>query len=170
MQLLLLLTIAFAMGAITPIYLPMNSSVARYVGSPVLANVSFFFIALATTLIALSLTLLWPSNVSGVAIITKYKDVPVYLYLSGILSAFLILGTTALIPRLGASTFFILFVSGQIIMAAIVSHFGILESPQEPISTQKVVGIALLIIGVTLTTFKQLNWLPTLFKSFHVNF
>ena len=169
MQVLFLLIIAFTMGAITPIYLPMNSSVARYVGSPILANLSFFFMALAATLITLSITLLLSSNMSGATIIAKYKEVPVYLYLSGILSALLILGTTAVIPRLGASTFFILFVSGQVIMAAIVSHLGILESPQEPISMQKVFGISLLLIGVTLTTFKNVNWLPAVFKSLHIN-
>ena len=48
MQFVVFLFTAFLMGAITPIYLPMKSSIARYVGSPILANVTFFLIALIT--------------------------------------------------------------------------------------------------------------------------
>lgn len=168
MQFWMLLIVAFMMGAITPIYLPMNSSVARYVGSPILANVSFFFMALAVTLIALSVMLLWTSN-EGVAIFSKFKEVPLYLYLGGVFSALLVLGTTILIPRLGASTFFVLFVSGQVILAAVISHFGLLESPQEPISVQKMAGITLLITGVALVTFKEVSWISASVKSLGLN-
>lgn len=160
MNFLMLLVSAFVIGAITPVYLPMNSTVARYVGSPMLANVSFFLMALGTTLVAVSLTFIFSSNLEGSQIIVKYKQVPFYLYLSGSLSALFILGTTFLIPRLGASTFFVVFISGQVIMATIISHFGILESPQELISWQKIIGILLLIIGVALSTFKEVSWLP----------
>jgi bacterial/archaeal transporter family-2 protein len=168
MQFIVFLLAAFVMGAITPIYLPMNSSVARYVGSPILANIAFFFMGLAATLIALSITLLLTSNTDGVAIAEKFRNVPSYLYLSGVFSAVLILGTSALIPRLGASNFFVLFVLGQVIMAAVVSHLGILESPKDPISLQKIVGIMFLITGVGLTTFshvKVTNLLPTILQS-----
>ncbi|WP_414562211.1 MULTISPECIES: DMT family transporter [unclassified Anabaena] len=173
MQFIVFLLAAFLMGAITPIYLPMNSSVARYVGSPILANMAFFFMGLATTLIALSITLLLTANTDGLAIAAKFRNVPIYLYLSGVFSALLILGTSVLIPRLGASTFFVLFVLGQVVMAAVVSHLGILESPKDPISLQKIVGIIFLITGVGLTTFshaKEISWLPTVFKSVRASF
>ncbi|MFN6560864.1 MAG: DMT family transporter [Nostoc sp. ChiSLP01] len=172
MQFIVFILSAFLMGAITPIYLPMNSSVARYVGSPILANIAFFFMGLATTLIALSITLLLTSNTDGLAIAAKFKNVPIHLYLSGVFSALLILGTTVLIPRLGASTFFVLFVLGQVVMAAVVSHLGILESPKDPISLQKIVGIIFLIAGVGLVTFsnvKEISWLPTVFKTFRAS-
>jgi transporter family-2 protein len=161
------------MGAITPIYLPMNSSVARYVSSPILANATFFFMALVTTLIALAITMRMELTADGLAAIAKLKSVPVYLYLSGVFSALLVLGTTILIPRLGASTFFVIFVLGQVVMAMVVSHFGILESPQNPISLQKIVGIAFLMTGVALTSFstvKEFNWIPTVFQSVRANF
>ncbi|WP_375476550.1 DMT family transporter [uncultured Nostoc sp.] len=172
MQFIVFLLAALLMGAITPIYLPMNSSVARYVGSPILANIAFFFIGLATTLIALSITLLLTSNTDELAIASKFRNVPIHLYLSGVFSALLILGTTTLIPRLGASTFFVLFVSGQVVMAAVVSHLGILESPKDPISFQKIIGILFLVAGVGLVTFsnvKEISWLPTVFKSFRAS-
>ena len=153
MQFILLILAAFSMGIVTTVYLPMNSSVAKYVGSPVVANVAFFLVALLTTLIAFSVTLWLVPNMEGLQTVQKLRTVPAYLYLGGVCSALFILGTTLLIPRLGANSFFILFVSGQVIMAVIISHFGLLESPKDPISLQKIIGVMLLIIGVFTTTF-----------------
>lgn len=131
------------MGVMTSIYLPMNGVVARYVGSALLANISFYLLGTITTLFLFSFT----GNFSAV---TRFRDVPSYLYLSGFISAFLLFGSTFLIPRLGAGQFFVLFVAGQIIMALMVSHFGLLASPQDPITLKKGLGTLLLIVGVVL--------------------
>jgi bacterial/archaeal transporter family-2 protein len=40
-----------------------------------------------------------------------------------------------------------MFIGGQIIMAMIIGHFGVLESPKDPISLRKFVGAALLALG-----------------------
>ena len=152
MQFILFVLAAFSMGIITTVYLPMNSSVAKYVGSPIVANVAFFLVALLTTLVALSATLWLAPNIEGLQTVQKLRTVPTYLYLGGACSALFILGTTVLIPRLGANIFFVLFVSGQVVMAVIISHFGLLESPKDPISLQKIIGIMLLIAGITTTT------------------
>ena len=136
---------AFFLGVLMSIYLPMNSSVSRYVGSPITANVTFFFIALLTSILVFFLNGQFDS-------LNKIKEVPAYLYLTGFISAFMILGTTFLIPHLGARKFFILLISGQIIMAIIISHFGILESPKDPISMKKLIGASVVIIGAFIST------------------
>ncbi|GBO55667.1 integral membrane protein [Pseudanabaena sp. lw0831] len=133
------------MGVITSVYLPMNGVVARYVGSALLANIPFYLLGAITTLLLYSLT----GNFSAVS---RFREVPSYLYLSGFISAFLVFGSTFLIPRLGAGRFFVLFVAGQILMALAVSHFGLLDSPQDPITLKKVFGAILLLIGVVLAT------------------
>jgi len=138
--------IAFLLGAITPIYLPMNSVISRHVGSAALANVVFFSVALASTaLIAAS-----NQNLQ----FHRFQGLPLYLYISGFISAVLVLGTTVLIPRLGANQFFILFVSGQVLMALVVSHLGILESPQDSLSLRQLIGAALLLLGIALSIWK----------------
>ncbi|MFT5220215.1 MAG: transporter family-2 protein [Planctomycetota bacterium] len=43
---------ALLIGAISTIYLPMNSSVSRYLGSPLTANVTFCLGALALKLLS----------------------------------------------------------------------------------------------------------------------
>jgi len=139
------ISIAFFLGVLMSIYLPMNSSVSRYVGSPITANVTFFLVALLTSI------LIFFTN-GQFDTLNKIKEVPVYLYLTGVMSAFMILGTTFLIPHLGARRFFILLISGQIIMAIVVSHFGVLESPKDPISMKKIIGASIVIIGAFIST------------------
>lgn len=144
MQTFSFMVVSFCLGAIMTIYLPMNSSVSRYVGSPITASVIFFAIALITTLLIFIITGEYDT-------ISKIKDIPVYLYLPGAISVFMILGTTFLIPKIGARKFFILLVSGQIIMAIIVSHFGILESSRDLMTLKKYFGAGLVIVGVLFT-------------------
>ena len=135
---------AFAMGMIMSIYLPMNSSVSRYLGSSIAANVTFFLVAFITSLLILFF--------SGEAnAVYRFRQVPVYLYLTGFISAFIVLGTTFLIPCLGARKFFILLIAGQVGMAIVVSHFGILESPPDPVSARKLAGAVLVIAGAMIS-------------------
>ena len=139
------LIVSFLMGTVMSIYLPMNSSVSKYMGSSIAAVIVFFVMALITTVIIFVLTGEYDS-------IARIANVPIYLYLAGIISAFVIVATTLIIPQIGARKFFILLVSGQIVMAIVVSHFGILESPQDPVSLKKILGAGLVIAGALLST------------------
>jgi bacterial/archaeal transporter family-2 protein len=145
MQTAIFVGLAFSMGNILSIYMPMNSSVAKYLGSPLTANVTFFFVALITSII---LFLIFGKFDT----LYKVKDVPIYLYLTGFVSAFFVLGTTFLVPTLGARKFFILLIAGQIVMAVAVSHFGVLESPKDPITIKKAIGAALVVLGAMIST------------------
>ncbi len=144
MQTLLFIGAAFVMGMIMSIYLPMNSSVSRYLGSSIAANVTFFLVAFITSL----LILFFSGDTDAVY---RFRQVPVYLYLTGFISAFIVLGTTFLIPYLGARKFFILLIAGQVGMAIVVSHFGILESPPDPVSARKLAGAVLVIAGAMIS-------------------
>ena len=136
---------ALFIGAIISIYFPMNSAVSRYMGSPLTANISFFIVALLTSMFLFAI---W----GDVKTLNNIKQVPSYLFLTGFISAFIVLGTTFLIPQLGARKFFILTIAGQIVMAMIISHFGVLESPKDPVTIKKTVGAVLLFAGAIVST------------------
>jgi len=85
--------------------------------------------------------------------INYLNSVPAYLYLAGFVSAFVVLGTTFLIPHIGARKFFILLITGQILMAIIISHFGVLESPKDPITMKKMIGATLVLAGAIFSTY-----------------
>lgn len=143
MEKIFYMTLSFLMGASISIYMPMNSSIARYLGSAKAANMMFFVCACVASLI------IFFSLDEAKVLLNLYKT-PKYLFLNGVMSALVVLGMTYLIPKLGAGDFFVLLLSGQILMALIVSHLGILESPQEAITLQKLFGSGLVIIGAYL--------------------
>jgi transporter family-2 protein len=147
MQNIMTITLAVSMGIIMSIYLPMNSSVSKYLGSSITANVTFFTVALFTSI---GIFFIFGEFHS----LYHIKEVPIYLYLTGFISAFIVLGTTFLIPYLGARKFFILVVAGQILMAVLVSHFGILESPKEAVTIKKIIGAFLVIVGAYISISK----------------
>jgi transporter family-2 protein len=146
MQNTLYIVLAFSMGLIMSIYLPMNSSVAKYIGSSITANVTFFAVALLTSVFIFFLS-------GQFNTINHLKDVPAVLYLTGFISAFVVLGTTFLIPHIGARKFFILLITGQIVMAIVVSHFGLLESAKDPINVRKMIGAVLVLAGAIFSTY-----------------
>ena len=145
MQTPLYILLAVLMGIMLAVYLPMNSVVARHMNSPIAASIPFFLMALVTSIVLLFLS-------GGFATILNIKNVPPYFFLSGFISAFMIIGATFLIPRLGARQFFIVVLAGQLIMAMVLSHFGFLESPKDPITMKKLLGASLLFVGAVIST------------------
>ena len=145
MQTIFFILFSLFMGAMLAIYLPMNSAVSRHLGSPITANITFFIVALISSILIYAI---WGEFDT----VKKIRDVPPWLYLTGVFSALMILGTTFLIPKVGVRKFFILTISGQILMAIIVSHFGFLETPKDPISITKVIGAICIIFGVIFST------------------
>jgi transporter family-2 protein len=136
--------LALAMGMLMSVYLPMNTSVSKYSGSPFAANASFYLVGLVASIAILAVF-------GDLRAALKLKSVPPYLFLTGVMSNLVVLSTIFLIPRFGARKAFVLLLAGQVIMAIIVSHFGLLESPKDPITVQKLVGAALLILGAIIS-------------------
>ena len=136
--------LALLVGAISAIYMPMNSSVARHLGSPLTASITFYFVALLTSILLFALF-------GEFKTIHNIASVPPYLFLTGFISAFIVLSITFLIPILGARKLVILSITSQIIVAMIVSHFGVLESPEDSINLKKLVGATFLLIGAVVS-------------------
>ena len=136
---------ALVMGAMLSIYLPMNSAVSKHLGSAITANITFFFVALATSVV---IFLFWGERDT----ILNVRQVPLWLYLTGVVSAVMILGTTFLIPKIGVRQFFIFTVSGQILMAIVVSHYGLLGTPTDVVTVKKLIGALFVVVGLVFST------------------
>jgi bacterial/archaeal transporter family-2 protein len=55
-----------------------------------------------------------------------------------------------LVPQIGAATFIALVITGQMFASVAFDHFGWLGLAQRPIDTARLIGVALLIVGVVL--------------------
>ncbi len=140
-------TLALLMGAVTAIYLPMISASSRIMGAPTMGNVPFFFIAFVASLIIAGSA---GNLTTGLGHLT---DVPKWMFLAGILSALIILGVSFLVPRIGPGAFFVLMVTGQIVMGAAMGHFGWLGTPLQPLSLVRATGVLVVVAGAILVTF-----------------
>ncbi len=144
MNMSIYLLMALMIGMLTATYLPMNASVARHLGSPLTATITFYSVALVTALIMFIF-------VGNAGTLRNLGRVPMWLYLTGVASAFTVFSITFLIPKIGPRQLSVLSIAGQLTMAMIVSHLGILEAPKDPITVKKVVGACLLLCGVVVS-------------------
>ena len=79
------------------------------------------------------------------------KGIPFYLWFAGAsLSAYGVGMMYHLIPQAGVGTVMSYALTGQLVTAMLISHFGLFQLPADPVSGVKIVGIVSLIIGVTL--------------------
>ena len=65
----------------------------------------------------------------------------------------MIFGSSYLVPRIGTGAFFVLLVAGQIIIGAVINHYGLLGVPEQSISTVKFSGTVLVLAGAVLVSF-----------------
>jgi transporter family-2 protein len=143
-----LLLLMLLIGFVLTLHLTMNSQVGVIVKNQKMGNALFWTIG-AITAIIIGATA-WDS-----AALARLKDVPVWLLTAGAMGACLVFGIAWVIPQIGARNAMVLMIAGQVITGMIFSHFGILGSPVEPITFIRVVGVLLLIGGVSIVTYAK---------------
>jgi transporter family-2 protein len=83
--------------------------------------------------------------------LTANAGVPWYAYASGALGL-VIVGTLAYsIPRLGLVAGITIFVFAQIAMGALIDHFGWMGSAVRPLTPSRLIGMAVVLVGIWLT-------------------
>jgi transporter family-2 protein len=135
--------IAALVGAGLTVQVGMNATVRLAIGSPVLAAIVNFVIGLAAlVLVAVASGARWaPGSTAAI---------PAWAWFGGLLGATYVASTTVLGPRLGAAALLALTLSGQMVAALIVDHYGVLGFPQSPVTPARLLGAALLVAGVLL--------------------
>ncbi|RQS66470.1 DMT family transporter [Burkholderia sp. Bp8963] len=76
--------------------------------------------------------------------------IPLWAYSGGMFGAIFIALAIYLVPQLGAATFMVLLVTGQMLTSVAIDHFGLLGIPARPIDLSRLIGAALLIGGCVL--------------------
>lgn len=128
------------------LYLTLNSLTARTVASPFLANVAFFGLGLVT---AVALSMIAGNRPAD---LMRFRDVPWWMLLSGVMSGLMILGSAILIPQVGPGAFFVLFVAGQVVAGTLIGHFGWLGTVQDPVQLRTILGVGCVVVGVWLVS------------------
>jgi len=140
-----LLFLSMFLGVVLTVHLAMNGGVGAALNNPRVGNAVFWCIG-AITAVIIGATGWQAGALSGLSSIN-----PIMLT-AGALGATLVFGIAWLIPQVGAGPFTLALLVGQIISAMVLSHFGWLGSPRQPVVTANLIGVVVMIVGIVLAT------------------
>ncbi|WP_233999475.1 DMT family transporter [Pseudoalteromonas sp. T1lg22] len=149
MMAFMLCMLAIAAGAAIAIQAAMNAQLGVLLNSAMFAT----GVAFLTSFTLVTAVLVFTSkSYPSVGVIT---NVPWYLWLAGIFSAFGVSCFYYLIPKMGLGSMMSFALSGQIVVAMLASHLGWFNLPVKALDGSKLLGTVLLIGGVILVNWES---------------
>lgn len=137
--------IAFIAGAVVPIQAALNASLKTHLPSAMQAALASFTVGTVAILIyCFAVRTPLPSA-------STLAQVPWWGWLGGLLGGFFIWSTIVTGPKLGAVAMLALVVAGQMTASLLLDHFGLLGLPQNAVSWERILGVGLVIAGVSVT-------------------
>ena len=134
------------LGIVLALHLSMNGKVGASLDNPRVANALFWSIgAVAAIIIGASG---WHSGA-----LSGLKDVHPLLLTAGAIGACLVFAIAWMQPQVGARGMFMTLIAGQVLGGMLLSHFGLLGSPVQRISSINSLGALLMLGGVYLATY-----------------
>lgn len=136
------------LGVVLAVHLAMNGKVGSVLSNARVGNALFWCIG-ALGALAIGLTG-WQSGA-----LDPIRQVHPILLTAGILGATLVFAIAWLIPQVGAGPLMITLLAGQVIGGLVMSHFGWLGSPVQPITVTKIAGVLVMVGGVVIATYSK---------------
>lgn len=134
--------VTILIGMVLPMQAGINASLAKHLGSsPQAALVSFAGGLLMMLVFCLASRDNLPSAKSLGA-------VPPYLLIGGFLGGMLVITSIIVAPRIGAVALVAALVTGQLIFSVVLDHYGWIGFPVRPVNAMRLLGVALLLIGI----------------------
>jgi transporter family-2 protein len=140
-----LYTLTIVLGVVLAVHLAMNGKVGSVLNNPRVGNALFWCIG------AFGAVIIGATGWQPGALAPLGKVNPILLT-AGIMGACLVFCIAWLIPRAGAGPVMIMLLAGQIVGGMVMSHFGLLGSPVQPITLTNVLGAAVMLAGIFLAT------------------
>ncbi|EIJ41556.1 hypothetical protein BegalDRAFT_0644 [Beggiatoa alba B18LD] len=134
-------------GMVLPLQAGVNATLSRHLASPALAALISFAIG---TLALLAYYFLTRQAFNNFAVI---KTMPYWVWIGGLLGAFYVLIAVMVAHKLGAATLIALTVAGQMFASLILDSYGLVGFAETELSTGRIIGAVLLILGVVLIKF-----------------
>lgn len=126
-------------GALLAFQAPVNARLREYAGSPVLSSLISFGSGAAALLV-----LAFASNAFAAA--GKLRMAPWWAFLGGSLGVAYVYSAMVAVPRIGTALLLIATVTGQMVAALWIDHYGLLGMEATPLTARRAVG-ALLLAG-----------------------
>ena len=139
-----LLLLAVFVGLLLPVQTGVNAQLHTSLGHPIATALVSFGVGVVGLLVAV----LWLRI--PVPLAEAWSQSAWWQWSGGLLGAVYIALVVVLAPRLGAGTTIAAVVGGQMVASLMLDHFGWIGFPEHPISGLRLLGAALVILGVAL--------------------
>jgi transporter family-2 protein len=142
----MLLPVAMAAGFLMVVQAACNAELERGFERPAIVGVISMGVGFALLLtVALTLGHLVPS-------LQQTARIPWWAWFGGACGALALLSQPFAAPQLGAATYIGVFVTASTVASVVVDHFGWLHFPEHTAGLGRIVGCAMMIIGVALVS------------------
>ena len=146
-RLLALFAVGIVAGALVAIQSVLNAALGKRAGD----LGSLFVLASISAIAVLPLLFVFPGA-------TNFRNLPGpsqwYLYLGGLVGLLIVAAPIFLVPRIGATATLTALVVGQLILAVVIDHFGLLGVPRSELTLTRILGVAILALGTLLIVKK----------------
>ncbi len=145
MKLVLLLSLAALLtGSLIPVQAAANAALSQSIGSVGYAALLLFTVGFGAVALFIMVSARQPPALA------QFGSAPAYAYVGGLIVATYLLAITYLAPRLGVGNAICFIVTGQIIAAVLIDHFGLMGTPQQLLDAKRGGGVLLMVAGLFL--------------------
>jgi len=141
---LLLPCLALFAGALIPIQAVANASLSRSIDSVVYSALLLFIVGLifVSTFVLV--------NRVPMPSFSSFVSAPAFSYIGGVIVATYVLSITFLAPRMGVGNAICFIVTGQIVVAVLIDHFGLWGASTTVLDIRRGGGVTLMVMGLFL--------------------
>jgi len=140
---------ALIAGALVPFQAGSNAALGRALGHPLWATVASLLISLLVVL-PLLLALRTPAPATG-----QVSSLPLWAWLGGVAGVIYITAALLLTPKMGAASFIVCVIAGQMLAALLIDHFGLVGLPIKEANLGRIGGVTLMFIGLLLVQWSS---------------
>lgn len=136
------LALALGAGALMAMQPAINARLNSFCSHRLQASVISFGVGFVS-LVLLSLILR-----TGFPALRSLTEAPWWAWTGGLCGAYMVTVSLSVAPKLGATRWFVLVLAGQFTLSLVLDHFGWLGFERTPLSWQRVLWTACIVLGV----------------------
>ena len=144
------LLIAIVAGALVPFQAGSNAALGKMLGHPLWATLVSLTVSVVIVLMVSSILRIPKPEIAGLT------HLPIWVWFGGIAGVIYITCALMLTPKLGATSFIVCVIAGQLIASLAIDYFGLMGLVEKEINFGRIAGVAMVFLGsLTVQWFSQ---------------
>jgi len=139
----LFIVAALIIGGLMPVQGSINAQMGQILGHPLRGTLMNFATGGVFLLVLLAIAVGFPVR-------ENMMNAPWYLYTGGLMGVLFVTTVLVLIPEIGTFRVLAAAMVGQLLISALIDHYGWLLVPITPFSTSRIIGLGCLLAGLYL--------------------